>query len=77
MCQANLDTDTWNGRAFDLLNLVIRLPSIYGSLLIECVRRQEWSEKITTDLSSLVEEMATYKEEEARRRKRWLKDMGM
>jgi len=73
---ANLDSDTGNGQAFDLLNLTIRLPSIYGSLLVECVRRQEWSEKITTDSSSLVEEMAIYNEEETRRRKRWVKDIG-
>ena len=72
---ANLDVDTGNGQAFDLLNFVIRLPSVYGSLLVECVRRQEWSEKMTADSSSLVEEIATYKEEESRRRKKWDKDM--
>ena len=72
---ANLDADTGNGQAFDLLNFVIRLPSVYGSLLVECVRRQEWSEKMTADSSSLVEEIATYKEEESRRRKKWDKDM--
>lgn len=73
---ASLDADTGNGQAFDLLNLVVRLPSIYGSLLVECVRRQEWSDKMTADSSSLVEEMATYKEEEARRRRKWVKDIG-
>ena len=73
---ANLDVETGNEQSFDLLNFVIRLPSLYGSLLVECVRRQEWSEKMTSDSSSLVEEMATYKEEEARRRKKWIKDMN-
>ena len=72
---ANLDVDKEEGQAFDTLNFVIRLPSIYGYLLIECVRRREWSDKMTADSSSLVEEIATFKEEEARRRKRWLKDM--
>ena len=73
---ANLDLDDEIGQAFNLLNFVVRLPAIYGSLLVECVRRGEWTEKMTTDSSSLVEEMATYKEEEARRRKKWIKDMA-
>lgn len=73
---ATLDTDIEDGEAFDFLNLLMRLPAVYGSLLIECVRRREWNQKITTDSSSLVEEMATFKEEEVRRRKKWLKDMG-
>ena len=72
---ANLDTDKDEGQAFDSLSFIIRLPSIYGYLLIECVRRREWTEKMTTDSSSLVEEIATFKEDEARRRKKWLKDM--
>ena len=73
---ANLDVEADGEQSFDLLNFVIKLPSIYGSLLIECVRRQEWNEKMTSDSSSLVEEMATYKEEEARRRKKWIKEMN-
>ena len=73
---ANLDVEAGNEQSFDALNFVIKLPSLYGSLLVECVRRQEWSEKMTSDSSSLVEEMATYKEEEARRRKGWIKDMN-
>lgn len=72
---ADLDTDKDEGEAFDTLNFVIRLPSIYGYLLIECVRRREWTEKMTVDSTSLVEEVATFKEEEARRRKKWVKDM--
>lgn len=72
---ADLDTDKDEGQAFDTLNFVIRLPSIYGYLLIECVRRREWTEKMTVDSTSLVEEVATFKEEEARRRKKWVKDM--
>ena len=72
---ASLDMDKEEGRAFDTLNIIVRLPSIYGCLLLECVRRREWSDKMTTDSSSLVEEIATFKEEEARRRKKWLQDM--
>ncbi len=72
---AKLDMDQEEGHAFETLNFVMRLPSIYGYLLIECVRRREWTEKMTADSSSLVEEIATFKEEEARRRKKWVKDM--
>lgn len=73
---ANLGAEIEDVEAFDTLSYLVRLPSIYGALLIECVRRREWNDKITADSSSLVEEMAVYKEEETRRRKKWLKDMG-
>lgn len=73
---ANLDAEAEEGEAFDLLNFVIGLPSLYGSLLVECVRRLEWNEKMTVDSSSLMEEIATFKEDEVRRRRKWTKDMG-
>lgn len=73
---ANLDLDGDEGQAFDVLNYIIKLPLTYGSLLVECVRRREWTEKMTADTSSLVEEVAVFKDEEARRRKKWAKDMG-
>ena len=72
----SLDTEVEDAEPFDLLNFLIRLPSVYGALLIECVRRREWNEKMTMDSSSLVEELATFTEEEMRRRRRWIKDMG-
>ena len=73
---ANLDVEAEGEQSFDMLNFVLKLPSIYGSLLVECVQRQEWNKKMTSDSSSLVEEMATYREEEDRRRKKWIKDMN-
>ena len=73
---ANLDTEVEDAEPFDLLSSLIRLPSVYGALLVECVRRREWNEKMTMDSSSLVEELATFTEEEVRRRRRWVKDMG-
>ncbi|KAF2712485.1 hypothetical protein K504DRAFT_499577 [Pleomassaria siparia CBS 279.74] len=62
--------------AFELLSLVSRLPYIYGTLLLEAVRRREWMEKMKKDTSSLAEEMAGFQEEEERRRKRWLKPIA-
>ena len=62
--------------AFELISLVGRLPYIYGTLLVEAVRRREWAEKIQKDTSALAEEMATFQEEEDRRRKRWLKPIA-
>lgn len=58
-------------QAFNTLNIVSRLPYVYGSLLVEAVRRREWVEKMKKDASTLAEEVATYKEEEERRRKKW------
>ncbi|CAG8280877.1 unnamed protein product [Penicillium salamii] len=69
----NLDMDS---NAFDVIYSVFQMPMVYGSILIESVRRREWSEKIKTDSLSLVEEMAVLRDEEQRRRKKWLKSMG-
>lgn len=62
--------------AFELISLVGRLPYVYGTLLVEAVRRREWMERVEKDTSSLAEEMATFQEEEERRRKRWLKPIA-
>ncbi|KAJ4314166.1 oligomeric, coiled-coil, peripheral membrane protein [Neodidymelliopsis sp. IMI 364377] len=62
--------------AFELISLVGRLPYIYGTLLVEAIRRREWAERVQKDTSSLAEEMATFQEEEERRRKRWLKPIA-
>jgi autophagy-related protein 11 len=69
----NLDVDS---NAFDVIYSVFQMPMVYGSILIESVRRREWSEKIKTDSLTLAEEMAVLRDEEQRRRKKWLKNMG-
>ena len=73
---AALNIGEEDGYALDLIGLPRLLPSLYGSLLIEAARRREWDEKMTADSSILAEEMGIHKEEEERRRKRWLKMMS-
>ena len=73
---ANLDVTGTGTEAFETLNSVMKLPSPYRMLLIECVRRREWADKMMSDSSVLVEEIAIFKDEETRRRKKWIKDMG-
>lgn len=73
---ANLDVGDEANEYFDTLNFLVNLPTIYGSLLVESVRRQEWSEKMRADSSTLAEEMATFREEEEKRRKKWLRSIG-
>ncbi|OQE41442.1 hypothetical protein PENCOP_c005G00600 [Penicillium coprophilum] len=69
----NLDVGS---NAFEVIYSVFQMPMIYGSILIESVRRREWSDKIKTDSLTLAEEMAVLRDEEQRRRKKWLKNMG-
>ncbi|KAJ5601587.1 hypothetical protein N7510_011121 [Penicillium lagena] len=69
----NLDVES---TAFDTIYAVFHMPMVYGSILIESVRRREWSDKIKTDSLTLAEEMAVLRDEEQRRRKKWLKSMG-
>jgi autophagy-related protein 11 len=73
---SSLDIGAEAVEAFDLLSLVSRLPVAYGSLLVESVRRREWSEKIKADSSTLAEELAILKDEEERRRKKWQRNIG-
>ncbi|KAJ5167968.1 uncharacterized protein N7482_003562 [Penicillium canariense] len=69
----NFGTDS---NAFDILYAVFQMPMVYGSVLIESVRRREWNDKIKTDSLTLAEEMAILRDEEQRRRKKWVKSMG-
>jgi autophagy-related protein 11 len=59
----------------DRISLASDIPSIYGSILIESIRRGEWTEKMRRDSANLAEEMAGYQEEEQKRRKKWLRNM--
>ena len=61
--------------ALDAVAHVQRLPAAYASLLVEAVRRQEWSGKMTADSAALAEEMAVHKDDEERRRRKWLRSV--
>lgn len=65
-----------DSNAFDILHAVFQMPMVYGSILIESVRRREWSDKLKTDSLTLTEEMTLLRDEEQRRRKKWIKTMG-
>ncbi|KAJ6096202.1 hypothetical protein N7486_006948 [Penicillium sp. IBT 16267x] len=69
----NLDVNT---NALEVIHSVFQMPMVYGSILIESVRRHEWSGKIKADSLNLAEEMAVLRDEEQRRRKKWVKSMG-
>lgn len=62
-------------QSFAVLTLVGRIPSVYGQLMVESVRRREWVAKMKRDSSTLQEEMATYQEEEEKRRKKWIRSV--
>lgn len=71
----NLDMPKDDQEAFAALSTVSRLPSVYGQLLVESVRRREWVAKMRRDSATLQEEVATYQEEEDKRRKRWIRSV--
>lgn len=68
-----LDLPEDQQQAFITLSIVSRLPSVYGQLLVESVRRREWVAKMKRDCSTLQEEVAAYQEEEDKRRKKWMR----
>jgi autophagy-related protein 11 len=73
---AALDLDGDALDAFQLLTTVNVLPITYASFLAEAIRRREWNEKVKSDSSTLANEMATFQDEEAKRRRRWQKSTG-
>lgn len=72
----SLDSTFAEDASLRLLTLVTRFPSIYGSLLIECVRRREWSTKFTSDSQRVAEDLANLKEDEEKRRRKWMRNTG-
>jgi len=73
---AALDLDGDSLNAFQLLATVNALPVTYASFLAEAIRRREWNEKVKSDSSTLANEMATFQDEEAKRRRKWQKSTG-
>lgn len=61
---------------FDYLRLIHQLPFMYASFVVESIRRREWSDKVKTDSSTLVNEMALFQDEELKRRRKWEKMVG-
>ncbi|KAK7202457.1 hypothetical protein BZA70DRAFT_285832 [Myxozyma melibiosi] len=59
-----------------VLKQMDQLPLIYGSFLIESVQRAEWSQRIKSLTGEVAEEFATWKEDEQKRRSKWLKRFG-
>nr|POF13166.1 autophagy-related protein 11 [Quercus suber] len=70
-----LDLPEDDQHAFATLAIISRLPSVYGQLLVESVRRREWVAKMRHDTGLLQEEVATYQEEEEKRRKKWMRSI--
>ncbi|OJJ00219.1 hypothetical protein ASPVEDRAFT_127955 [Aspergillus versicolor CBS 583.65] len=73
--QSQIANLTFQSDAFDLLYSVFHMPLVYGSVLIESVRRREFNDKMKSDSLTLAEEMSVFQDEEQRRRKKWMKNM--
>ncbi|KAE8387755.1 autophagy-related protein 11-domain-containing protein [Aspergillus alliaceus] len=74
--QSQINNLNFQSDAFDILYTVFHMPMVYGSVLIESVRRREFSDKMKSDSLTLAEEMSVFQDEEQRRRKKWMKNMG-
>lgn len=70
-----LDDDTME--AFHSLSKLNALPVMYASFMAEAIRRREWNEKVRADSSTLANEMSTFQDEEAKRRRKWQKVTGI
>jgi autophagy-related protein 11 len=70
----NLDDDGLD--ALHTLEVLNTLPTTYASFVAEAIRRRQWNEKIRSDSTTLANEMVTFQDEEARRRRKWQKATG-
>ncbi|PKY08368.1 hypothetical protein P168DRAFT_314471 [Aspergillus campestris IBT 28561] len=74
--QSQINNLTFQSDAYDIIYSVFHMPLVYGSVMIESVRRREFSTKMKTDSLTLAEELSVFQDEEQRRRKKWIKNMG-
>lgn len=70
----SLDEDGQN--SLETLDRVFRMPSAYGAILIEAIRRSEWNDQTVAELKSLKDELSQHKDDELRRRKKWSNSMS-
>ncbi|KAL4882859.1 autophagy-related protein 11-domain-containing protein [Aspergillus karnatakaensis] len=73
--QAQIVNLNFQSDAFDHLYSVFHMPLVYGSVLIESVRRREFNDKMKSDSLRLAEDMSDFQDEEQRRRKKWVRNM--
>lgn len=72
----SLGLDSEGMAAYDVVRSVFDMPVAYGSTLIESIRRSEWAENVKANAGRITEELKAQKENEHRRRKKWMKSMG-
>jgi len=73
---SNLALTDEGQHSLEVLDRVFRLPSVYGSILIEAIRRSEWNDRTVADLKLFKDELLQYKDDELRRRKKWTSSMS-
>ena len=71
-----LDLNAQGAEALEILNKVFQLPVVYGSTLVEAVRRANWTQYINSEMGNVQEELEGLKIDEVRRRKKWASSVG-
>lgn len=54
----------------------IDMPYLYGALLFELIRRDEWISKMKSHVGQTAELLATWRDSEIRRRTKWIRHLG-
>lgn len=74
---AKLDTEyATESNAFKSLYTVARFPALYGAILVEYLRRKEWSDRVLADTHKMAEEFSVVKNDEEKKRKSWQRNTG-
>lgn len=72
----SLDMDQEGNEAFDTLDAMFRLPVVFGSVLIEALRRQQWDSRLKSESKIITEDLSIIQDEEVKRRKKWLNSIA-
>lgn len=54
----------------------IDMPYLYGALLFELIRRDEWMSRMKARVGQTAELLATWRDDEIRRRTKWIRQLG-
>lgn len=70
-----LKVESRGADGLEVINRIFYLPIAYGSTLVEAIRRSEWSVQLRADGDAMYENISHQRDDEERRRKKWLKAM--
>ena len=65
-----------DAQSLHILSRIFQLPRVYGCILVEAVRRSEWTQRMQGEVDGIHDDLSQLTEEEQRRRRKWASSYG-